>query len=227
MESAESATPERPLVTSTPRATLSRAGSRPGIDTIVLQVDGTVTGIQGLAWLAANRDAAMLRRLSELQVEAMASGWSRAEFTRARLGCLRPRRAEVNALGRAYLGAIAPGAVDAAHRMRRAGVGVELSGEVGIEAMLGLADALGVTPDAIHAPRLRFDALGAYTGCDVGARAGASSTARTFVGTRHSELLVEAESDQFVRFTGFVAHEGPARGTSVASFAELAALVTT
>ena len=227
MESAESATPERSLATSSPRATQLRPGSHPGVDTVVLHVDGTVTGIQGLAWLAANRDAATLQRLSELQVEAMAGGWSRAEFSRARLACLRPRRAEINALGRAYLGAIAPGAIDAAHRMRRAGVGVELSGEVGIEAMLGLADALGVTPDAIHAPRLRFDALGAYTGCDVGARTLAASTPRTFVGTRHSELLVQADSDKFVRFTGFVAHEGPARGTSVASFAELAALVIT
>ena len=226
MESAESLSPERRLVAGFPRPNLARANTRAGDVTIVLQVDGTVTCIQGLAWLAANRDATTLQRLSELQVEAMVGGWSRAEFIRARLSCLRPRRAEINALGRAYLDAIAPGAVDAAHRMRRAGLGVEISGEVGIEAMLGLADALGVTPDAIHAPRLRFDALGAYTGCDVAPREAVRGVTRTFVGTRQSELLVQAEGDQFVRYTGFIAHEGPAQGASVASFTELATMVT-
>ena len=226
MESAESPIPERRVVAAAPRPNHARASTRAGDETVVLHVDGTVTGIQGLAWLAASRDVATHARLADLQVAAMAGGWSRAEFARARQSCLRPRRSEVNALGRAYLEAIAPGAVDAAHRMRRAGVGVELSGEVGVEAMLGLADALGVTPDAIHAPHLRFDALGAYTGCDLSPRASARGVMRTFVGTRQAELLVQGDADQFVRYTGFVAHEGPSGAASVASFAELATLVT-
>lgn len=191
---------------------------------IVLQADGTATGIRGLAWLTERRDDETLRRLSALQLQAMADGWSADEFARARLACLRPRRAEIAELGRAYLEGLAPGAAEAAHRMRRAGLVVQLSGEVGVEPLLGVASALGVTPDAILAPRLRFDALGAYTGCEAGPRAAGSARTRVFVGTRPSELPAAAD-DVFVRFTGFVAHEGPGRGESVDSFGELTRLV--
>jgi hypothetical protein len=194
---------------------------------VVLQVDGVVTRVQGLAWLMGQRDAATMRRLSDLQIEAMADGWTADELIRARLSCLRPRRAEINALGRAYLDGLAPGVVSAAHRIRRAGITVELSGEVGVESLFHVADALGVTPDAINAPRLRFDALGAWTGCDLGERANASAerSGRLFVGTRQSEALIDRSRDAFVRYTGFVAHEGTSSATSVASFADLAELV--
>jgi hypothetical protein len=201
---------------------------------VVLQVDGVVTRVQGLAWLMAQRDAETLRRLSDLQVEAMADDWAPDALVRARLACLRPRRAEINALGRAYLDGLAPGVVNAAHRIRRAGIAVELFGEVGVESLFHVADALGVTPDAIHGPRLRFDALGSYVGCELGERAstivhGVGSTTdragRLYVGTRQSELLVDGARDAFVRYTGFVTHEGSSTATSVASFAELAELV--
>ncbi|MDB4885195.1 MAG: hypothetical protein JWN79_633 [Gemmatimonadetes bacterium] len=216
-----------------PRGGLTSLRGRLRDAVIVLQADGAVTGIHGLSWLIGRRDEATQRRLTELQLVAMAEGWSPAEFDGARLGVLRPRRAEVNALGRAYLAAVTPGAVDAAHRLRTAGVALELSGEVGVEAMLGLADELGVTPDGIHAPRLRFDALGAFVGVEASRRAPSIANEagplnrprRAFVGTRASELLVDPERDLFLRFTGVVAHEGPGRGESIASFADLVSLV--
>jgi hypothetical protein len=194
---------------------------------VVLQVDGVVSRVQGLAWLMSQRDASTLRKLADLQVEAMADGWTADELVRGRLSCLRPRRAEINALGRAYLDGLAPGVVNAAHRIRRAGITVELSGEVGVESLFHVADALGVTPEAINAPRLRFDALGSYSGCDLSGRATASAEqgGRLFVGTRQSESLVDGTRDAFVRYTGFVAHEGISSATSVASFADLAELV--
>ena len=200
---------------------------------VVLQVDGAVSGINGLAWLLARRDGSAAHRLETLQAQAVAEGWSQSELSRAALACLRPRRAEVNALGAAYRAALTPGVIDAAHRMRRAGTVVELSGEVAVEALLGVAEALGVTPDAIHAPHLRFDALGAYTGCDAGERSATIAHGygptdrprRVFVGTGPAERLADVASDVFVRFTGVVAHEGPARGAHVGSFGELAELV--
>lgn len=192
---------------------------------VVLQVDGAVSGIHGLSWLVARRDGAAGRRIEELQLEAARRGWSAAELTRASLACLRPRRSEISALGAAYLAALTPGAIEAAHRMRRAGLAVELSGEVAVESLLAVAGALGVTPDAIHAPRLRFDALGAYTGCELGERAVTGGTRRVFVGTGASERLASASADLFVRFTGVVAHEGPRAGAQVATFTDLAELV--
>ena len=211
----------------------STARTIPRDAAIILQVDGAVSGINGLAWLLARRDGAAAHRIETLQAQAAAGQWTPAELSRASLACLRPRRAEMNALGAAYLAALTPGVIEAAHRMRRAGVIVGLSGEVAVEAMLGVAEALGVTPDAIHAPRLRFDALGSYTGCDAGERATpiahgygpADRPHRVFVGTSTSEHIANATAERFLRFTGVVAHEGPGRGDHVASFAELAELV--
>jgi hypothetical protein len=205
------------------------------VSAVVLQVDATVTRIHGLAWLTAQRDSATLGRLAELRLEGMANGWSSADHIRARIACLRPRRAEINALGRAYLDAMATDVIDVAHRLRRAGIAVELSGEVAVEALFGVADALGVTPHEIHAPRLRFDALGAFSGCEVPSRPfgvgqGGGPTPgrsrRVFVGTSQPEPHLDQERDPFVRYTGFVAHEGVTTGETVASFTELEALVT-
>src|SRR3954471_14279395 len=92
-------------------------GRRP--DAIVLQVDATVSAIDGLAWLAARRDAATADRLAAAQHAAAAQRWGWADLTRARLKHLRPRRAEVNELGAAYLAAMLPGAADAAQALRR------------------------------------------------------------------------------------------------------------
>jgi hypothetical protein len=207
------------------------------VGTVVLQVDATVSRCHGLAWLIAQRESSLLARLSAIHAEGKAEGWSADDFTRARLATLRPRRAEINRLGRAYLDELAPGVIDAAHRMRRAGVSVELSSEVAIEALFGVATALGITPAALHGPSLRFDALGAYRGCDVKPRVLAHERERDprdgqprtlYVGTAQSDMAIEAADELFLSFTGFVTPEGIAPASdSISSFDELAALVAT
>lgn len=207
---------------------------------VVLQVDATISGIDGLAWLSSRRDAASAAFLSSLQREAIDAGWSATTHARARLAHLRPRRAEVNELGAAYLGALTPGAVSAVQAFRRAGVAVSLASDVGAEALFGVATALGVSPDELRAPRLRFDALGAYVGCDLGASgadgdtdvstraSGAATTSRRtlFVGTRRSPVFAPRGTDAFIAFSGVVARDGrPDAETSVSSFHDLTALV--
>jgi hypothetical protein len=207
----------------------------PGVDTVVLQVDSTVSSIHGLAWLIERRGDGILTRLSDLHAQAKAAGWSWAELSRARLSLLRPRRAEINALGQAYLGGMLPGVVDATRRLRRVGISISIASDVAQEALFGVANALGLGTSEILAPRLRFDTLGAYIGCDVPAsRPGADdelraadADARTFyVGTRHSEMLPLTEPDAFIAFTGVVAREGaPPAKRSVDSFEDLALLL--
>lgn len=212
--------------------------SRP--EMVVMQVDTTISAVDGLAWLASRRDAASSTYLVSLQREAVEAGWSATSHARARLAHLRPRRAEVNELGAAYLAALTPGAVPAVQAFRRAGIAVALASEVGAEALFGVATALGVSPDELRAPRLRFDALGAYVGCDLaesGAvededstwRAPVSSTAsrRTvFVGTRRSPMFAPRGNDAFIAFSGVVARDGESHSeTSVSSFHDLTALL--
>jgi hypothetical protein len=211
------------------------SGRRP--DAVVLQVDATVSAIDGLAWLAARRDAAAGERLAALQREAAAQRWGWADLTRARLKQLRPRRAEVNELGAAYLAALVPGAVDAARALRRAGIAVCLASDVAAEALFGVATALGVSPNELYAPRLRFDAIGAYVGCDLntarvddasdatGSPASASAAHTMFVGTRRSAVFAPRLTDDFVAFSGVVAREGVSDAVAtVATFPELVAV---
>jgi hypothetical protein len=236
MESAREYTPFRSDVSSASRRERAESAT-PSVDAVVLQVDATVSDIHGLAWLMERREAGILARLTELQAEAKEAGWGLADLSRARLSCLRPRRAEINALGQAYLGGMLPGVVDAVRRLRRAGISVTIASEVAHEALFGVATALGLGTSEILAPRLRFDTLGAYVGCDVSAFRAASERdesdslpagARTvYVGTRRSEMLAPAERDSFVAFTGVVAREGVSpTQRSVESFADLATLLT-
>lgn len=205
------------------------------VATVVLQVDATVSRIHGLAWLTAQRETRLLARLSELYREGTDAGWDPADFLRARLAIIRPRRAELNALGQAYLEELAPGVIAAAHRIRSAGISVELASEVAVESLFGVATALGVTPAGLRGPSVRFDALGAYAGCVVRQRSEVdpavrgSIAARTlFVGTRPPDDFVPDDDRVFVPFTGFVTHEGStvAVAEGVSTFGELASFVT-
>lgn len=103
-----------------------------------------------------------------------------------------------------------------------------LFSEVAAEALFGVATALGVSPDEIRAPRLRFDALGSYVGSDARVRHRVTSDAsRTlFVGTTRPDGLALAEQNMFLAFTGGVAREGVAQsGAGIASFHDLASLL--
>jgi hypothetical protein len=204
---------------------------------VVLQVDGTVSAIDGLAWLTSRRNSETAHGIDALLHEAAEQRWSWAELTRARLKHLRPRRAEINELGAAYLAALTRGAVESVSALRRAGISITLASDVAAEALFGVATALGVSPNELQAPRIRFDAIGAYVGCDLGAvaaaasdptgyRAATSSPRTLFVGTRRSEMFAPRGTDTFIAFSGVVALEGPSDAkASVSSFQDLTALV--
>lgn len=207
-------------------------------ETVVLQVDATVSSLDGLAWLIGRREPAVAEHLAALDREAAAQRWSWADLVRARLKQLRPRRAEVNELGAAYLASLSPGASDAAAALRRAGITVTLASDVAAEALFGVATALGVSPNELYAPRLRFDAIGAYLGCDLNTtrpdddgphaphRLGASSSRTMFVGTRRSAAFAPRGTDDFVAYSGVVAQEGRSDAlATIASFHDLAPLV--
>jgi hypothetical protein len=203
-------------------------------ETVLLQVDATVSRVDGLSWLLARRGSAARAEMAELQRRSAAHGENAADLALARLRVLRPRRAEVNELGAAYAASLAPGAIETVATLRRAGVGVLLVSDVAAEALFGVAAALGVGPDELHAPHLRFDAIGAFLGCaapasDRATRTGGSGVAmrtRWLVGTHRPATFASRPADAFVTFTGSVAREGGADGlATVSSFSELAALL--
>jgi HAD superfamily phosphoserine phosphatase-like hydrolase len=183
---------------------------------LVLDVDSTLSGIEGIDWLAARRGDVISRRVADLTQQAMQGGVPLEQVYGLRLSEIRPRREEVDALSRAYVDAVAPGAVEAIARIRRSGVQVVLVSGGIRHALLRLALHLGLGPGDVHAVHVRFDALGAYVGYD------ASSPLTTADGKRHvvselhldgpivavgdgaTDLAMRDVVDTFVAYTGFV-----------------------
>lgn len=206
---------------------------------LVLDVDSTVSGIEGIDWLAAQRGDVVSRRVAELTTRAMQGGVPLEQVYGTRLAEIRPRREEVDALSRAYVDAVAPGAVETIARLRRAGIQVVLVSGGIRHALLRLALLLGLGPDDVHAVPVRFDALGAYAGYDTTSPLTTAEGKRTVVaglglegpivaaGDGATDLAMRDVVDVFVAYTGFVARENVVKHADAVatSFADLESLL--
>ena len=206
---------------------------------LVLDVDSTVSGIEGIDWLAARRGDLVSRRVSDLTQRAMQGNIPLEEVYGTRLAEIRPRREEVDALARAYVDAIAPGAAETIARVRRSGVQVVLVSGGLRHALLRLALSLGLGPTDVYAVPVRFDALGAYAGYDITsplttADGKAQVVARlgldgpiVAAGDGATDLAMREVVDCFVAYTGFVTRPDVVeRADAVAaSFADLERVV--
>lgn len=211
----------------------------PAYATVILDVDSTVAGIEGIDWLAARRGDILSRRVASLTDRAMRGAIPLDGVYGERLAMIRPRRDEVEELGNAYLAAIAPGCVDAVQRMRAAGVHVILVSGGLRPALEPLAAHLGIDLRDLHAVAISFDASGEYAGYDeasplataTGKRRVVESLALTrpalAVGDGSTDLAMRAVVDRFIGFTGFVRRDTVVREADalVGSFEELAELV--
>jgi phosphoserine phosphatase len=206
---------------------------------LVLDVDSTVSGIEGIDWLAARRGPDVAQRVHELTRRAMAGEVALEEVYGSRLSEIRPRREDVEALSREYLEWMAPGATESVARIRRAGVRVTLVSGGLRPALRRLASHLGLAESDLHAVSLEFDAAGAYLGYDSNsALTTADGKARVVselrlprpivaVGDGATDLAMREVVDAFIAFTGFVSRPRiVARAeASAASFAEVERLL--
>jgi len=211
----------------------------PAFGTVVLDVDSTVSGIEGVDWLAERRGPDVARRVANLTAQAMRGEIPLEQVYGNRLAQIRPRREDVDALARAYVEAIAPDAVSTVYNLRRAGVQVLLLSGGLRNALLRLALELDLDLGDVHAVDVRFDAMGAYIGFDekspLSRTTGKStvlsgiSTARPvlMVGDGVTDLAARSVVDKFAAYTGFVAREPVVRQADVVlkSFTELETLV--
>ncbi len=138
----------------------------PRFASVVFDVDSTLTGIEGVNWLADRRGPATAEFVHRLTDQVMAGALPIEQAYAARLERIAPTRDEVRALGEAYRDAVAPDARSAIGALRGAGVRlVAVSG--GLDAAvrpfcldLGFADA------DVHAVRAQWNARGEYVGFD-------------------------------------------------------------
>jgi phosphoserine phosphatase len=186
---------------------------------VILDVDSTLCGIEGVDWLATRRGGDLAARIAGLTDQAMRGEIALDAVYGERLALIGPTRDDLAALSAAYAQAQAPGAAVAVRRMRAVGVRLALVSGGLREAILPVARELGFADGDVHAVRLTFDAAGTYVDFDraspLTTQEGKSAVARSLdlprpvlaVGDGATDAAMRPAVDAFAAFTGFVRRE--------------------
>jgi phosphoserine phosphatase len=206
---------------------------------VVLDVDSTLTGIEGIDWLAARRGLDLAAEIGRLTQQAMDGTVPIDQLYGRRLDLVRPTPEDLAALSAAYQAAVAPGAREAVAQFREARLELRvISG--GIRgAVVPFARWLGIPAVAVHAVEIRFDSQGRYDGWDAASPL-ATATGKGIVlrsldlpapilavGDGVTDLAMRSAGASLAAFTGFVRREVVVQGADhvLTSFDELRSLV--
>lgn len=133
---------------------------------VVLDVDSTLTRVEGIEWLAERRGPSVAREVADMTQRAMDGTAPLDSVYGARLAIVQPTRMDIDALSDAYSAAVVTGAQAAIAEMQAAGVRVvAVSGGVR-QAVARFAISLGIDDPDVYAVSLRFTSDGAYAGFD-------------------------------------------------------------
>jgi len=211
----------------------------PGFASVVLDVDSTLCGIEGIDWLAARRGPEAGALIADLTDRAMNGDLALDAVYGERLGVVRPSHDDLAALAAEYERALAPGAREAIARIRGAGRRVVLVSGGIRNAILPVARALGIDELDVHAVNVLVDESGEYESYDAhspmttadGKRGVVASLELprrlVAVGDGATDLAIKPVAYAFIAFTGFVRREPVVAGADavVNSFDQLVELV--
>lgn len=210
-----------------------------GFRSVVIDVDSTLCGIEGIDWLASRSDPAIGAAITALTDRAMRGEIALDAVYGERLAAVRPSRRDIDDLAAAYVGALAPGAADAVRLLHGEGRRVVLVSGGLRDAILPLAAQLVIAERDVHAVPVRFAADGAFAGYDdaspLTTSSGKQEVVRSLalprrilaVGDGATDLAIRPAVDRFAAFTGFVRREPVVASADVVidSFAQLVELV--
>ena len=134
----------------------------PAYASIVIDVDSTLCGVEGIDFLAARRGPEVTVQIVALTDKAMTGEIPLESIYGHRLTTIRPTRADIAALAAEYERTLAPNAAEAIAAMREAGVRLALVSGGIREAISPVALKLGFDANDLHAVSLRFDEAGNY-----------------------------------------------------------------
>lgn len=205
---------------------------------VILDVDSTVTGIEGIDWLAEMRGPDAAAEVARLTNRAMNGEIALEDVYGARLALIKPTREEIAALGAAYQASVAEGAGSTLAELRAHGVTLVLVSGGLREAIWPLAESLGFTLGEVNAVSISFGPSGDYvfertsplTRSDgkLGiVKALALPRPSLAVGDGMTDLAMRPGVDAFAAFTGFARRDAVVSQADyeIETFSELATLV--
>ena len=188
-------------------------------NSVVFDVDSTLSGIEGIDWLAKLRGPGVAAWSAELTDRAMRGEIPIEAVYGQRMRKVRPTETEIQRLGQEYVARIAPGARETLGAFSAANIElVMISGGLR-EAILPLAKALGVRESRLHAVSVFFDQSGQYAGFDEDSpltqQLGKKTTVATMglegpilaVGDGMTDSEMRSVVDSFAAFTAFTRRE--------------------
>src|SRR5450759_3523544 len=149
-----------------PRNSRTREYSVSRFNSVVFDVDTTLSGIEGIDWLAALRGAEVEAWSAALTERAMEGKLAIEAVYGGRMRAVKPAAAELERLAQAYIERMAPRARETLSELRACGVGLVMVSGGLREAILPLARELGVDEREVHAVSVFFDEDGNYIGFD-------------------------------------------------------------
>jgi phosphoserine phosphatase len=204
----------------------------------VLDADSTISGIEGIDWLAAQRGAGMRRAVELLTTQAMNGAVRLESVYNHRLALIAANADDVRALSAAYEEAVAPGAGDAIAALLAAGVQVHVVSGGLRPALLPMTRALGITDERVHAVEPVADADGLFTRAapsPLTTQRGKAAVVAALalprpvlgVGDGATDLAMLPAVDAFAAYVGFVRRDAVVAGATLVldSFAALVAHV--
>lgn len=210
-----------------------------GYASVVLDVDSTLCGVEGIDWLADRRGTEVGVRVADLTDRAMRGEVALDAVYGERLTLVDPTRDDVVALASAYLAALAPGVARVLGALRDSGRRVVLVSGGLREAIVPVAKSLGIASDDVYAVSVRFAPDGRYAGYDESSPLATATGKRSLVaslalprrilavGDGATDLAMRPAVDAFAAFTGFVHRDGVVKDADLVidSFDQLMDLV--
>lgn len=133
---------------------------------VVLDVDSTMTRVEGIEWLAERRGPSVARAIADMTQRAMDGTTPLDSVYGARLALVQPTRTDVDALSDAYSAGVVTGAQAAIGEMQAAGIRVVVVSGGVRQAVARFAISLGIDDRDVYAVSLLFTSDGAYAGFD-------------------------------------------------------------
>jgi phosphoserine phosphatase len=192
----------------------------------VFDVDSTLSGIEGIDWLAERRGPDVAAAVARLTTAAMEGNAALESVYGKRLELVRPGREDVSALGDAYVAGITADAASVISRLQSTKIGVHLISGGIAQAVNRLARELSVPLANVHAVDAYFDDAGRYRGHDRESPLTRQSGKRELLaklqlekpvlmlGDGMTDLEAAPAVDSFVAFTGYASRPAVVAGSS-------------